>query len=69
LSAADGRVVWQYDTVREYKTVNGVEAKGGSMGAAGPTAAGGMLFAPSGYIGVKSGLPGNVLLAFAIQPE
>ncbi|PWU09398.1 MAG: hypothetical protein C5B51_06335 [Terriglobia bacterium] len=69
LSAADGRVLWQYDTVREYKTVNGAEGKGGSMGAAGPVVAGDTLFAPSGYIGVRNGMPGNVLLAFALQPD
>jgi polyvinyl alcohol dehydrogenase (cytochrome) len=48
-----------------FDTVNAVPAKGGSMGAAGPTVAGGMLFVPSGYVGVQSGVPGNVLLAFA----
>jgi polyvinyl alcohol dehydrogenase (cytochrome) len=67
LSAADGRVMWEYNTAQEYKTVNGVEAKGGSMGAAGPVVAGGMLFAPSGYIGVRNGMPGNVLLVFAAR--
>jgi len=35
------------------------------MGAAGPTVAGGMVFVPSGYVGVQGGVPGNVLLAFA----
>ncbi len=65
LSAADGHVLWEYNTVQDFKTVNGVAAKGGSMGAAGPTVAGGMLFVPSGYVGVKNGMPGNVLLVFA----
>jgi polyvinyl alcohol dehydrogenase (cytochrome) len=65
LSAADGHILWEYNTVREYKTVNGVVAKGGSMGAAGPTIVGGILFVPSGYVGVNNGMPGNVLLAFA----
>ncbi len=65
LSASDGRVIWQYDTLQDYKTVNGVAAKGGSMGAAGPVVAGGMLFVPSGYVGVRSGIPGNALLVFA----
>ncbi len=69
LSAANGRVLWEYNTVQDYKTVNGVAAKGGSMGAAGPTVAGGMLFVPSGYIGVRNGMPGNVLLAFSVQPD
>jgi len=65
LSADDGHVIWQYDTAREFDTVDGVKAKGGSMGAAGPMVAGGMLFVPSGYVGVQNGMPGNVLLAFA----
>ena len=67
LSASDGQVIWQFDTLREFQTINGVAAKGGSMGAAGPVAAGGMLFVPSGYIGVRQGLPGNVVLAFSAE--
>ncbi|MGD0133952.1 MAG: dehydrogenase, partial [Bryobacteraceae bacterium] len=69
LSASDGKVVWQFDTVREFQTVNGVAAKGGSIGSAGPVVAGGTLFVPSGYVGVKRSLPGNVLLAFTGPPE
>jgi polyvinyl alcohol dehydrogenase (cytochrome) len=67
LSSSDGHVMWEYDTIHEFDTVNGVAAKGGSMGAAGPVVAGGTLFTGSGYIGVKSGMPGNVLLAFSVQ--
>lgn len=67
LSTTNGSVVWGYNTVQDYQTVNGVAGKGGSMGAPGPIVVGGMLFAPSGYIGVKNGMPGNVLLAFSIQ--
>jgi polyvinyl alcohol dehydrogenase (cytochrome) len=67
LSTADGNVEWEFDTVRDFETVNGVSAKGGSMGAAGPVVAGRMLFVPSGYVGVRNGLPGNVLLAFGTQ--
>jgi polyvinyl alcohol dehydrogenase (cytochrome) len=62
-------VIWEYDTVREFDTVNGVAATGGSMGAAGPVAAAGRLVVPSGYIGVKNGMAGNVLLAFAPYDE
>ena len=69
LSASDGKVVWQFDTLREFQTVNGVAAKGGSMGSAGPVVAGGMLFVPSGYVGVTNSMPGNVLLVFASRPE
>jgi polyvinyl alcohol dehydrogenase (cytochrome) len=65
LSASDGKVVWQFDTLRDFQTVNGVAAKGGSIGAAGPVVAAGTLFVPSGYVGVSSSIPGNVLLAFA----
>lgn len=66
LSATDGKLLWQFDTEQEFKTVNNVPAQGGSMGAPGPTIAGGMLFAGSGYPGVplQAGKPGNVLLAF-----
>ena len=67
LSTEDGSVAWEFDTVRDFETVNGVSAKGGSMGAAGPVAAGKMLFVPSGYVGVRNGLPGNVLLAFSVD--
>ena len=61
----DGRELWSYDTVKAFDTVNGVGAKGGSMGAPGATVAGGMLFVGSGYIGTSNGMPGNVMLAFA----
>jgi polyvinyl alcohol dehydrogenase (cytochrome) len=69
LSSANGKVVWEYNTVMDYQTVNGVTGKGGSMGAPGPVVSGGILFAPSGYVGVKNGMPGNVLLAFAIPAD
>lgn len=64
-STDDGRPLWSYDTVKAFDTVNGVAAKGGSMGAPGATVAGGMLFVGSGYIGTSNGIPGNVMLAFA----
>ncbi len=67
LSSADGHVLWEYDTVKSYETVNKVAAKGGSMGGPGPTVADGMLFVGSGFPGVQNGLPGNVLLAFSPQ--
>jgi len=66
LSAADGKVIWEYNTIQDFTTVNGVAAKGGSMGAAGPVVAGGVLFVPSGYVGVRQGIPGNVLLALTV---
>lgn len=67
LSSSTGQVIWEYNTVKDYQTVNGVAGKGGSMGAPGPVVSGGTLFVPSGYVGVKNGMAGNVLLAFTIQ--
>ena len=64
LSTTDGKQIWEFDTVRDFMTVNGVGAKGGAMGAPGPTVAGGMLFLGSGYTGLGNGRGGNVLLAF-----
>ena len=60
----DGRVLWDFDTVREYQGANGVQGKGGALDGAGPVVAGGMLFVNSGYAR-NGGMAGNVLLAFA----
>jgi polyvinyl alcohol dehydrogenase (cytochrome) len=62
-SARDGKVVWDFDTAREYKTVNGLTASGGAIDGPGPAIAGGMVYVCSGY-GVWGGKAGNVLLAF-----
>jgi polyvinyl alcohol dehydrogenase (cytochrome) len=67
IATGNGSVVWEYNTVRDYTTINGVPGKGGSMGAPGPTVVGGMLYVGSGYVGVNNGLPGNVLLAFSAE--
>ena len=47
-STEDGKVVWDFDTAREFTAVNGIPAKGGSMDGPGPVIAGGMLFVSSG---------------------
>jgi polyvinyl alcohol dehydrogenase (cytochrome) len=65
-SAADGKVVWQFDTNREFETVNGVPAKGGAMDGPGPVVSGGMVYVLSGYVSLI-GRPGNVLLAFGVD--
>ena len=65
-AAADGRVLWDFDTGREFPTVNGVAARGGAIDGPGPTIAGGMVFVSSGY-GVFGQTPGNVLLAFGLK--
>ena len=66
-STSDGKIVWDYDTAHEFKTVNGVAGRGGAIDVGGPVVAGGMLFVLSGYSS-RGGLPGNVLLAFGVEP-
>jgi polyvinyl alcohol dehydrogenase (cytochrome) len=68
LSTRDGQTLWEYNTSAHFDTVNQVAAHGGSMGAPGPVVAGGLLFVPSGYVGVRNGAPGNVLLVFGVEP-
>jgi polyvinyl alcohol dehydrogenase (cytochrome) len=65
-AADDGTVLWQFDTNREFTTVNGVKANGGSMDGPGPIVAGGLLYVNSGYGGIV-GKPGNVLLVFGVD--
>lgn len=65
-STRDGAVIWEFDTNREFETLNGVKAGGGAIQGPGPTIAGGMLYLNSGY-GDHLGRPGNVLLAFEVQ--
>ncbi len=65
-SAETGEVLWIYDTNREFDTVNGVPASGGSMNASGPVIVDGMLYVNSGYSFLGS-RAGNVLLAFGLD--
>lgn len=65
LNAFNGNQIWQFDTAKDFQTVNGVAAHGGSIGSAGVTVANGMLFVTSGFTGFQNGVPGNVLLAFS----
>ena len=65
-STTNGEILWDFETNRKFDTVNGVDAKGGSIDAAGPTVAHGMVYTNSGY-GIFGGLPGNVLLAFSVD--
>ena len=67
-SAADGKLLWDFDTEKSYTTVNGVPATGGSLDGAGPVLVGGMLFVNSGYPRF-GGTPGSVLLAFGVREQ
>lgn len=64
-STETGKVLWDTDTEREFKTVNGAPAHGGSMDTGGPVVVNGMVFVNSGY-GQWGGAPGNVLLTFTV---
>jgi len=61
--AATGDIIWQYDTLRDFQTLNGIEGKGGGIDSHSIFAGDGMVFIASGYGGFRQP-PGNVLLAF-----
>jgi len=66
-STKDGHILWDYNTARAYRAVNGVaNARGGSIDSAGPVVAAGRLFVVSGYP-LWGGQPGNVLLMFSAE--
>lgn len=62
---ATGKVLWTYDTVRDYpaRTPGGVAGRGGSIDAQSIAAGDGLLFVGSGY-GMFNQQGGNVLIAF-----
>ena len=62
-NTADGSLLWDVDTVKDYTTVNGVKAKGGAIDGPGPLVVNGMVLVNSGYTRY-GGIPGNVLLMF-----
>jgi polyvinyl alcohol dehydrogenase (cytochrome) len=62
--AADGSVLWEYNTDRAFTTPTGAVAEGGSMGGgSGPMVVDGRVYVNSGY-GIYYGMPGNALLVF-----
>jgi polyvinyl alcohol dehydrogenase (cytochrome) len=62
----DARLLWEFDTARDYATVNGVSGHGGAIDGPGPVIVDGMLYVNSGYA-QWSGIAGNVLLAFEVS--
>ena len=64
-SSRSGELLWSYDTVRVYDTVNGVTAKGGSIDSAGPVLIDGKLILNSGYDKFRE-IPGNALIVFEL---
>ena len=64
-AAETGKIIWDFDTFRSYETVNGVQARGGSINGPGPVIVDGMVYVNSGY-GQFGSTPGNVFLAFGL---
>jgi polyvinyl alcohol dehydrogenase (cytochrome) len=67
VSSADGKQIWEFNTVQDFQTVNKVPARGGAIASAGAVVANGMVYISTGY-GILSGAnSGNVLLAFGVE--
>ena len=60
----DGAIIWDFDALKEFTTVNGVRATGGSLNGSGPAIVDGMVYANAGY---TNAISGNVLLAFSVD--
>ena len=67
VSAADGKLLWKFNTAQSFDTVNKVPARGGAIASTGAVAVGGMLYVGSGYAISNGAAGGNVLLAFGVE--
>jgi polyvinyl alcohol dehydrogenase (cytochrome) len=65
-STIDGKIVWDAETAKDFATVNGVAASGGSLDQGGAAIVNGVVYINSGY-GQRIGQPGNVLLAYSVD--
>jgi polyvinyl alcohol dehydrogenase (cytochrome) len=66
-STIDGKILWDYDTAKDYRTVNQINAAGGSLQSGGATIVNGVVYVNSGA--ADQGQPGNVLLAFSVNGQ
>jgi polyvinyl alcohol dehydrogenase (cytochrome) len=64
-STIDGKILWDYDTAKDYRTVNQINGTGGSLQAGGASIVNGVVYVNSGA--ADEGQPGNVLLAFSVD--
>ncbi len=64
-ASGSGKVLWETETDRVFRSVNGRDAKGGSFGGPGVAIGEGYVVTNSGY-GFSDHMPGNALLAFAV---
>lgn len=61
-----GALLWEYNTVRDYDTINGVAARGGSLDATGPVLTGDYMIVNTGYATFGQ-MPGNAVLVFKLN--
>ena len=65
-STINGQIAWDVDTAKDFTTVNGIKASGGSLDQGGAVIVNGVVYINSGY-GQRNGQPGNVLLAYSVD--
>ena len=65
-STKNGNILWEFDTLRPFKTSNKQPAVGGSIDAAGPVISDNWVYINSGYA-QHGQMSGNVILAFSIE--
>ncbi|WP_435354571.1 PQQ-binding-like beta-propeller repeat protein [Emticicia sp. SJ17W-69] len=63
-----GKILWEFDTVKEYEAINGIKGKGGSIDGPSPVVSENMLYVNSGY-GMFGEVAGNVLIAFELEKK
>jgi polyvinyl alcohol dehydrogenase (cytochrome) len=56
-STIDGKILWDFDTARDFQTKNGIKAAGGALDHGGATIVNGIVYVNSG----------NALLAFSVD--
>ena len=61
-----GAIIWDFNTAREFKTLSGEIASGGSIESDGPVIGNGHVLVNSGYL-FGGRMAGNVLLAFSVD--
>src|SRR5215813_3666905 len=67
VAAADGKLLWEFNTAQPFETVNKVQAHGGAISTSGAVVVGGMVYVGSGYAISSAAAGGNVLLAFGVE--
>ena len=61
-----GDILWTYNTLRDFDSISGTPASGGSFSGSGPSIRNGHMAINSGY-GIYNHMPGNALLLFSVD--